>query len=347
MHILHALFTHVQGGLGQAHVNTTEALIAKGHQVTALMHPDSPYCGAVTALGAQLVTIKPTGFYDVFAVWKMRRLLKQLRPDIIVAHNSRAIALLSLAAKGTGIAVCGVSHSYKTARTKRADSLVVLSEHMRQNFIRGGYTKHIDVIPNFIHLPEMPSMPAFRKPVVIGSIGRFTPEKGFDDLICALGELKQMGVAFVARLGCDGEERAKLEALSKKLGLTDCLHFDGWIKDAKAFYKELDIFCLPSLEESFPLVILEALAYGVPIVATDTPGPITMLSDNVTGVLVPRGDVKAMAKALQRLATQPDMAARMAEAGWQRVQSYGFSAVADLWDAALKNLISDGDPSKR
>jgi len=339
MHILHTLFTHAQGGLGQAHVNTTEALVSKGHKVTALMHGNSPYCREVAKYGT-VHRLQPVGFYDIAAVWKIRQLLKRLRPDIILAHNARAIALMSYAALGLGLPVCGVTHSYKTRRTMRADALVVLSEHMKRHFIEAGYKKPMEVIPNLIHLPPKSVFCKPGTPAVIGALGRFTIEKGFSDLLQALYKLKEAGVEFRAVIGGDGSELPQLKMLAGTLGLTGYIQWKGWVEDKAAFYRELDIICVPSLEESFPLVVIEALAHGVPIVATDTPGPASMLTDGVNGLLVPRGNTQAMANALAQLATQPGMAVRLAEAGWQHVQEYDFPAVAKRWDEVLKNIIS-------
>jgi len=342
VHILHALFTHTHGGLGQAHVNTTEALIYKGHKVTALMHKDSPYCEKITALGAEIHTLQPRGFYDLIAAWKIRCLLKQLRPDLIIAHNARAIALLSFAARGTNIQVCGVTHSYKTPRTTHADMLVVLSDHMRKHFVQAGYKKPIEVIPNFIHLPENPLSRPTRGRVregglVIGAIGRFTIEKGFDIFIRALGILKQSGTNFTARLGGDGEERAKLETLANELKLTAHIQWDGWIKNQPEFYRKIDILCVPSREESFPLVVLEALSYGLPMVASDAPGPASILTHGVDGLIVPRENPEAMAAALKQLAENPGMAERVSNAAWQRAQDFGFEAVAKKWDKFISS----------
>jgi glycosyltransferase involved in cell wall biosynthesis len=340
MHILHALFTHAQGGLGQAHVHITQALVAKGHRVTGLMHPQSPYLASIAIIG-EIETVQPHGFYDFFAIGKIRRLLKTSRPDVILAHNARAIHLCKHAARGLGIPILGMSHSYKTARTMQADRLIVLSDHMRRHFLAAGCKAPIDVVPNLIHLPPKYTPHARGTPPVIGAIGRFTKEKGFPDLLDALHRLKQTGANFVVHIGGGGPDENKLKIQAKSLGLNDHIHWMGWVEDKTDFYRGLDVLCIPSREDSFPLVVLEGLAYGVPMVTTDAPGPAEMLTHNTNALIVARQDTPALASALHTLLTQPELAGRLAEAGWRRAQDFGFDSIATLWDKIIKSTAAN------
>lgn len=328
------------GGSEQAYANVTEALAARGHKVTALLRADAPYRAAIAAHAA-IHTVQPLGFYDMRAAWKVRRLLKKLQPDIILAHNARAISLLFVAAFALDIPVCGVTHGYKTLRTTRADALIVLTEHMRAHFIAAGYpAERLEVVPNLVRLPEKPQFKKPGSPIVIGAIGRFAVEKGFADLLAALQLLNQSGVDFTARIAGEGPELEHLKVQIQSLGLASQVRLEGWVKDKAAFYKTLDILCVPSREESFGLVMIDAMAHGVPVVATDAPGPASIIKDGESGLLAPRENPAALAAALQKLATHPDMAAWLAEAGWHRVKDYDFPVVAKKWDEVLTGIIS-------
>ncbi len=340
MHILHVLFTRYRGGLEQAYVNDTEALKARGHSITALVRLDAPYRDELSAHAASIITVNPNGFYDIFAIAKIRMQLRKTRPDCIIAHNGRAIALLAYAAWGLGIPLCGVSHSYKTARAFHADRLVVLSPHMRDHFLNAGFTKPITIIPNLMHLPPEPVFKQPSRPFVIGAMGRFSEEKGFADLFHALGELKKTGLDFRVHLGGDGPEQDNLKALETSLGLKGLIEWKGWVQDKAGFYKAIDVLCLPSREDSFPMVLLETLAHGVPVVSTDAPGPISVLTSGTNGILVPRQNAAALAEALHRVATQPALAERLALAGRVKAQDFGFDSVATQWDQMLRSFIS-------
>ena len=335
MHILHVLFTRYRGGLEQAFVNDTEALTSRGHKVTALIRSDAPYRDE---LSCDMITVNPNGFYDIFAILKIRKILRERQPDCIIAHNGRAIALMAYAVWGLNIPLCGVSHSYKTARAFHADRLVVLSQHMRDHFIAAGFNKPITIIPNLMHLPPKPVFKKPGSPIVIGALGRFSEEKGFADFFHALHELKQTGLDFRVQLGGDGPELENLKSLETSLDLQGIIQWLGWVQDKAAFYRGLDILCIPSREDSFPMVLLETLAYGVPIVATDAPGPVSVLTDGVNGLLVPRQSNSALAQALYKVATQPVLAENMVTAGLAKAQDFGFEHVADAWDEMVKKI---------
>jgi glycosyltransferase involved in cell wall biosynthesis len=339
MHILHALFTQSLGGLEQSYLDTAEALTARGHSVTAMVHPGAPYRVAAGLHAKEILFEQPKGFYDVLAIWRVRGMLWKLRPDLIIAHNARAIGLLRNAAQTTGIPVCGVSHSYKTARTKRARNLVVLTEHMRRHFTARGYPENnITVIPNLIRLPEKYAPRSFGRPPVIGAMGRFTAEKGFDDLIRALHALQCAGMSFKAHIAGEGEQQMALHALAIQLGVDQHIHWEGWVKDKSSFMRKLDIMCVPSREESFGLVVLEAMAHGLPVVATNAPGPASIITSGEDGMLVSRGNIAAIAEALQYMLQHPELARDLSAHGWKRVQDFGFESVADKWDRLVNAL---------
>jgi len=341
MHIVHALFSPHMGGLEASYVDTTDVLIANGHKISVLCHENSPYRESLSQLGCAIYTAVPTGFYDIFAAWKVRRLLHKIKPDLIIAHNARAISLLSFAALGTGILVCGVSHSYKTPRTMRADRLVVLTEHMRAHFIKAGFSpEKLHVIPNLIRLTAVPVVKPRHTPVTIGAIGRFRTDKGFDAFLRALHLLKQKNIYFSAYIGGRGEESGALHLLAEKYGLASHIKWEGWVQDKEAFYQQLDIMCLPSLEESFGIVVLEALAHGIPIVASNVSGPASIITNGKNGLLAQPGNGKDIANAIEYLIDNPDLAERIIQEGWKRAQDFSFSTIADKWEEALRDFFS-------
>ena len=329
------------GGLEQAFINTTEALTSHGHRVTALLHPQAPHRQAVAAHASAILMARPRGFYDLGTAWHLRGLLKKIRPDVILAHNARAISLLHTASRGLGIPICGISHSYKTARTTRADALIVLTEHMRQHFIIKGYpASRMTIIPNMIRLEEKPPLKPRSHPPVIGSIGRITIDKGYYDLLEACRILKERGVEFRAKIGGQGPELRRLREMNSELGLDGQVEWMGWVKDRNALYRDMDIYCLPSREESFGIVLLEAFVKGVPIIATSEPGPSAIITSGKDGLIVERNNPLSLADGLQTLIEQPGLGIRFATIGRQTVEQYEFDAIARLWNEAMEDIIS-------
>ncbi len=147
---------------------------------------------------------------------------------------------------------------------------------------------------------------------------RFAPEKGLDVLISAISMLPESLVTDVDLYG-DGEERAALETLITALGLQRRVALRPWTADVPEQMAQHDLFVLPSLAEGMPYVLLEAMAAGIPVVATDVPGSVEALDGGRAGTLVPRGHAEALAAAIRRRFTEPDESRDLAERAQRRV----------------------------
>ena len=343
MHILHALFTPSLGGLEQAFVNITRVLAESGHHVSALMRPDAPYRFEVQAETTDVSFEQPRGFYDVRAMWRIRRLLKAKRPDMILAHAPRAISIMSYAAWGLGIPVCGMLHSYRVSRIRHADRLVVLTEDMRRFVVKHGYANgQVGIISNMVGLSNTVPPPAvLHTPLVIGGMGRFAPEKGYMCLLDAVAEMHRRGMKVQLKLAGKGPEEELLRAKAHALGIESIVSFEGWVLDKGAFFSEIDIFCLPSLEESFGIVLLEAMSRGVPIIATKTPGPLSILTHEKDALLVPINDAAAIADASMHMVQTAELPQQLALAAFDRVKEFRVEAVTRKWNAMVALTVSE------
>lgn len=156
--------------------------------------------------------------------------------------------------------------------------------------------------------------------LILGNIGRLTDQKGQDILLQAAHQLIQRGNNLKVILVGAGPTRHELEALAAELGLRDAVLFLGPRSDIPELLSLFDIFVLSSHWEGFPNVILEAMAMGKPVVATDVAGVSEMVEHGVTGLLVKAGDPHLLAQAILRLMDNPGLAAQMGRAGRQRVE---------------------------
>jgi glycosyltransferase involved in cell wall biosynthesis len=147
------------------------------------------------------------------------------------------------------------------------------------------------------------------------------PKKGFSDLIEALAELASRGYRFEARIGGDGREKKYLKALSTRLRLNNRVRFLGWVENKRAFFEAVDLVCVPSREEPFGIVVLEAMAHGRATIATDAAGPREIIRSGVDGLLVPRAEPQALAAAIADLLDRPERRWGLAEAGREAVRA--------------------------
>lgn len=152
-----------------------------------------------------------------------------------------------------------------------------------------------------------------REQLVIGSIGRLSPEKGFDLLIKAMSELIKKGINVKLVIAGEGPEKNNLQNLIDDLGISDSVSLLGYCQDTISFYEALDIFVLSSHREGLPNVVLEAMAIGVPVVATNVDGVPKIITDGADGLLVPPGDFSEIGKNLSRLIQNPSLRANISK----------------------------------
>ena len=155
------------------------------------------------------------------------------------------------------------------------------------------------------------------------SVGRLEREKGHAILVEAVGELDRRGVAVRLTLVGDGSRRAALEQQARRLDVADRIEFAGTVgQDAlRAHYLESDVFCLPSFGEGIPVVLMEAMATGLPVVASRVMGIPELVEDHVGGLLVTPARPDLLADALQRLAGDPQLRVRLGSVGRAKVMA--------------------------
>lgn len=174
----------------------------------------------------------------------------------------------------------------------------------------------VRVVPNGIPLarPRRRRTAPSRRPVV-GTVARFDPQKQLDVLVRAVAGLADVSLHLVG----DGPERGRLHDLVHAFGMEQRTVFHGWVDDTRQLLDEMDVFVLPSRHEAFPLAVLEAMAAGVPVVATDVGSVSDVVVDGRTGVLVPSGDADALGAAVQRLLADRATAAELAATAYEVV----------------------------
>lgn len=301
MRIANIMFSKGGGGIEKAFVDYCEGLRDLGHQSIAITAPNAMINSELGELAIETHCISNLGEWDFFAVRRLRKLLLELKINVVIANANRAFVLSRKAIKGK-IPLIGVVQNYSTSRYNEADGLFTTTHDLIDVLVKQGIPKdHVFHIPNMVKCLELPHRPYRNNPPVIGTMGRFVAKKGFDIYIDALKIMRNRGVEFKAVLGGSGEEEGSLRSRAEAAGLNGILTFLGWVKDRKEFYTSIDIFCLPSLHEPFGIVLLEAFTYGAPVVSTNSEGPRDIITPNYDALIVEKGNAKQLADALEVL----------------------------------------------
>jgi glycosyltransferase involved in cell wall biosynthesis len=327
------------GGLEQSLVDYCEALLAERHPIEAIVHPRWPGRQALERLPlAALADLRCWHERDPLAVHRLRGRLSASSPDVVLTIGRRAAVLTRRARQALApLPQVGVTPNYSIAPLVGLDHVIATTEDLRRALLAAGQpAERITVVPNLVRVPAQVTETASSTPPVIGALGRLIERKGFADLLEAAALLAARGYRFELRLGGSGPEQAALETLARRLGLAAQVRFPGWVADQRAFFAGLDVFCVPSRQEPFGIVMLEAMAHARALVATAAAGPREIVSHGVDGLLVPPGDPPALAAALAALLDDPSLRARLARAGRETARArYDLPVVARQISAVL------------
>jgi glycosyltransferase involved in cell wall biosynthesis len=317
--ILHAMLGAAFGGLEQVFLDYQPILdgvaAERGGFCVALVRRGGEAAARAQARGDRLDFAAAYSDWDPFSLISVRAAIRRRRPDLAVAHGQRAYRLLARSLPvNVPIIACIHKPSFDVDLVRT--TYVCVGAHLAQAVCaRGVPPERVRVAPNAVRLdgPRAAPRQPGRAPVIVAG-GRLHQKKGFDILIDAIGLLRDRGVDTICRIAGEGPERGRLEAKIAALGLGDRVTLAGWREDLSAFLAEGDVFAFPSYQEGFPLVLLQAMAAGLPITASAIDGPNEMLIAGENALMAAAGDPQALAGGLAMLLADPARAARLAAA---------------------------------
>lgn len=228
-------------------------------------------------------------------------------------------------------------------RCRKADAVVAISAAIRAELEQAGYDPaRIHDLPNGVPIPAEPwhPRPGWREAPRAVFVGRLAPEKALAVLLDAWPLVRARYPAARLSLVGEGPERPALEAQRTRLGLRDAVELPGAASEPLALLRNADLFVLPSREEGMSIALLEAMALGIPLVASAIPGNQRLVTEGVHGRLVAPGDAGALARAIIEQWDQSETAQVRGLAGRAHVAShYSIEAVARRHLELFENLI--------
>jgi len=325
---LHIIGSRQMGGAESFFLRLVRALNASGHQALAAVRPRSPLLQSL-GTGIEIHPLAMLNSWDLFSVAKIRRLVRETGVDVVQSYMGRASRLTRLPKDSGAVHIARLGGFYKIdGYYRHADAWVGNTRALCDYLVREGLpADQVYHIGNFVETPR-PVLPEevdrLRQqaglPVdalVLFALGRFIDIKGFDDLLKAFARLpaEVHGRPLHLVLGGDGPLRDKLLKLAAELDLGARFHWAGWLGDPAPWFRLADLCVVPSTHETLGNVILEAWAYGLPVVSTRTPGGLELIEDGVNGSLCPIGDHEQLAACCLALAEAAADRERLAAAG--------------------------------
>ena len=334
-----------RGGQNQV-LLTVNGLRSIGHRAALVAHPDGELRRRA-AEGLDLIPIAPRTEMDLSAAWRLSRVIRQLGPDIIHAHDAHGVAMAALAlsmltsstkrAGGRAPALVAArrvdfhlrGNSLSRWKQRQVDCFIAASEAIRQMLVADGVpaqrtiTVHEGIdVEHVLAAPPVNVHEAFWLPhhaPVVGNVAALVPHKGQRHLVDAAHlVVREIPDARFVILG-EGELRDALERQVREHHLEKHVLLPGFRTDVLGCIKGLDLFAMPSVTEGLGTSLLDAMACSRAIVATRAGGIPEVVEDGVTGCLVPTRDHVALAQALVGLLKDDALRKRMGEAGLARV----------------------------
>jgi glycosyltransferase involved in cell wall biosynthesis len=358
---------HVDGPVIRGNERQVIAIAAglrdRGHYVAVSCRKGGPVMAELQALGIDATGIRPGGDSDPvnalrFAAWLRRGrfdavLLTSWKRAFISGWAARVARVPRVAFRIGGIHPIGEKRGrlerYALRRWYHAivPNSVRVAEHMTAAL--PDLAHRVCLVPNGIDIVPAPPVPlrgGLGVPdaaIIAVAVGGMEPNKGFDLLIDAAAMLDH-GVHVVLVGGGTVEARAAMEERARRLGVSARVHFLGHRSDARAVAAACDVFVLPSRSEGFPVVMLEAMAAGVPVVAADVGGVRDALAPRMgraaAGCIVQANDAGAVAAGLREVVAairsgSPAVAARVREASWRAENWFSMDAMVSGYEAVL------------
>ena len=275
-------------------------------------------------------------FFNIGYLIKLIRIIKKNNINIVHAHSYNVYFLGALAAKLAGsIFILTRYMDFILNRingvllNKLTNKAIAISKVVHSSLIASGFDlSKVTTIYGSINLEEFALKTSlenkqsakFIKNYTVGTLVYLCKRKGIEFLIAAAKDLVKDYPNIKFLIGGEGPEKEKLKLYADKLNLLDNITFTGFKENIKDFFSAIDIFVLPSLREALGVVILEAMALEKPIVATKVGGIPEIITDGVTGFLVPPKDFKALAEKISYLLKNPELAKTMGKTGRKYIQ---------------------------
>lgn len=349
------------GGV-QVHVRQlAEVLLERGHDVLVLAPSSRRADEAFVRTVGRPVRIPYAGTvapicFSRSSFRRIRRLMRVFEPDVVHVHEPFTPSTAMLAVFASPAPVVSTHHAHLArSRLMELSAPILRSVQLRLSariavsraaaaFLSRALPGEVEVIPNGVDLarfaepgPAMDGLPGERRILWVARLDR---QKGFPVMVRAFARLAAELDDVTLVVAGEGRDRSALGLLSdddrrRVVVLGTVPH-----ADLPAFHAAADVFVSPAIgQESFGITLVEAMAAGLPVVATDIPGYREVVTDGVDGLLVPPDDPFELSQALRRVLTDPDLASSLAAGGRRRAEGFSWDVVAPRIEAVYGRVV--------
>ena len=352
------------GGLERVVINLMTGVKNLGYEtVLYTLGEGGELVAELAGQGYEVVALNKRPGMDYFLPVRLSRLFKRRGIDIVHAHNFSPLVYGSIGGRLAGVSgVVYTAHGAKTSSRRKqvlfqrlglVDRMVFVSDDARRAALTNGglSDRGVETIVNGIDLERYAAGTAAARAqkkdelgippgaAVLGIVARLTPAKDHANLLRAFKIIVEDGLDARLLVVGDGELREQLEAETDELGQKKEVLYVGARSDVPELLGVMDVFVLSSYTEGLAMTLLEAMAAGLPIVATSVGGNSEVVVDGETGIIVPPRDSRALAEAVRELLLKPEMAAGMGQKGRGRAcAEFGIDAMVRQYEKLYESV---------
>jgi glycosyltransferase involved in cell wall biosynthesis len=337
MKILQICSARLIGGGERYLADLSNSLARRGHNVFVALAPNAPLKDELVNVPKQNILFsRMRNALDVFSAFELADFIRHNEIEIVHAHLARDYTLAALASKLAKKPSVLTRHvlfplnKLQKLLLKNVSGIIAPSNAIadsleKQNIFPSEKIKTIRYgidIERFSPTEKIPN-----ETFLVGTIGHISPIKGLDIFVRAAEIVlkKHENIRFVI-VGEDksasGENRRELEDLIEQLNLNSKIELAGWTDDVRPFLQKFDLFVSSARAEAFGLVMVEAMLFGLPVIATASEGALEIIENGTSGILVPNENAEALAKAISELFEDRDKRQHLIKNGQQRVEEH-------------------------
>jgi glycosyltransferase involved in cell wall biosynthesis len=364
--ILHTIDTNEPGGAETVFIDLATQLPKDQYRSVIVIQGEGWICRELRKRGAEPVLLDTRGSFNWDYLKGLISLVRSEKVDLIQSHLLGANVYCSLAGLLTRTPVVAVFHGavdidaderFKAVKfgviNAGAGRIIAVSKSLRDNIIQRTRLRsdRTEVIYNGIKTINFQQSPSTRMrdqygwgigDIIVGSLGNMHVAKGYDVLLRAAALLKHTGKTyrFVVAGQVQQEIYDDLLKLKSELELDDVIYFTGFVDDPSDFLSGIDLFLLPSITEGFSIVTIQAMAAGLPVVATRSGGPEEIITHGLNGWLVEPGNPEAIAEAVQVVMSDPVLTKRISQEGrLHTLQTFELNTMLDAYKGVYDSLL--------
>ncbi|HAC66277.1 MAG TPA: glycosyltransferase family 4 protein [Cyanothece sp. UBA12306] len=287
---------------------------------------------------------------------KLRRAIRRSKPDTVISFANTTNVITLLAMQGLPIPIIvservdpskydiGVIWEQLRWIIYPIANYIVVQTQKVANYFPSSWQNKIEIIPNpvlFSKQIKSSSERLLTKYSII-AIGRLVEQKGFDLLLKAFATLKDSYPEWSLTILGEGSLRLELELLRDRLEITDSVNFVGRVKNPYDYLQQADLFVMSSRFEGFPNALCEAMACGLPVIATDCPsGPREIIRDGIDGILVTNENMEDLALAMGQLMSNEKERKRLAESAKEITERFRVDKIIKKWENLLDTVVKE------